>query len=403
MEEYAIMLPEVNPMKKFFCVILCLLLCGCSVQPMPKASSRATLPPEPSAQVTTQSPTQVPTQAPTLPPDPVDLLLSGLTTEEKVGQLFLARCRKETAAEDIAQYHLGGLVLFDRDTEDETPESLRQTLERYQKAATIPLLIAVDEEGGSVVRISDKPAFRDAPFSSPRSLYEGGGMEALRTAEVEKDALLSDLGINVNLAPVCDITTDPAAFLYDRSLGQSPELTCQWVQIAVEEGQTYGIGCVLKHFPGYGNNADTHVGIAIENRSLEELEAQDLLPFAAGMEASCGAVMVSHIQVTALDAEYPASLSPAVHRYVRETMGYNGVLVTDDLVMDAISVPYGVGEAAVLAVLAGNDLLISSDFPEQYAAVLEAIREGRISEEQLDNAVRRILLWKQSLGLLSGI
>ncbi len=390
-------------MKKFFCVILCLLLCGCSVQPMPKASSRATLPPEPSAQVTTQSPTQVPTQAPTLPPDPVDLLLSGLTTEEKVGQLFLARCRKETAAEDTAQYHLGGLVLFDRDTEDETPESLRQTLERYQEAATIPLLIAVDEEGGSVVRISDKPAFRDAPFSSPRSLYEGGGMEALRTAEVEKDALLSDLGINVNLAPVCDITTDPAAFLYDRSLGQSPELTCQWVQIAVEEGQTYGIGCVLKHFPGYGNNADTHVGIAIENRSLEELEAQDLLPFAAGMEAGCGAVMMSHIQVTALDAEYPASLSPAVHRYVRETMGYNGVLVTDDLVMDAISVPYGVGEAAVLAVLAGNDLLISSDFPEQYAAVLEAIREGRISEEQIDNAVRRILLWKQSLGLLSGI
>lgn len=390
-------------MKKFFCVILCLLLCGCSVQPMPKASSRATLPPEPSAQVTTQPPTQVPTQAPTLPPDPVDLLLSGLTTEEKVGQLFLARCRKETAAEDTAQYHLGGLVLFDRDTEDETPESLRQTLERYQEAATIPLLIAVDEEGGSVVRISDKPAFRDAPFSSPRSLYEGGGMEALRTAEAEKDALLSDLGINVNLAPVCDITTDPAAFLYDRSLGQSPELTCQWVQIAVEEGQTYGIGCVLKHFPGYGNNADTHVGIAIENRSLEELEAQDLLPFAAGMEAGCGAVMVSHIQVTALDAEYPASLSPAVHRYVRETMGYNGVLVTDDLVMDAISVPYGVGEAAVLAVLAGNDLLISSDFPEQYAAVLEAIREGRISEEQIDNAVRRILLWKQSLGLLSGI
>lgn len=390
-------------MKKFFCVILCLLLCGCSVQPMPKASSRATLPLEPSAQVTTQSPTQVPTQAPTLPPDTVDLLLSGLTTEEKVGQLFLARCRKETAAEDIAQYHLGGLVLFDRDTEDETPESLRQTLERYQKAATIPLLIAVDEEGGSVVRISDKPAFRDAPFSSPRSLYEGGGMEALRTAEVEKDALLSDLGINVNLAPVCDITTDPAAFLYDRSLGQSPELTCQWVQIAVEEGQTYGIGCVLKHFPGYGNNADTHVGIAIENRSLEELEAQDLLPFAAGMEAGCGAVMMSHIQVTALDAEYPASLSPAVHRYVRETMGYNGVLVTDDLVMDAISVPYSVGEAAVLAVLAGNDLLISSDFPEQYAAVLEAIREGRISEEQIDNAVRRVLLWKQSLGLLSGI
>ena len=394
-------------MKKFFCVILCLLLCGCSVSPVPAETSRATLPPEPSTAAPTSVPTEAsaeaPTEAPTLPPDPIDLLLSAMTTEEKVGQLFLARCRKETAAEDITQYHLGGLVLFDRDTEDETPESLRQTLERYQEAAALPLLIAVDEEGGSVVRISDKAAFRDAPFSSPRFLYEEGGMEALRTAEAEKDALLSGLGINVNLAPVCDITTDPAAFLYDRSLGQSPEVTGQWIQIAVEEGQSHGVGCVLKHFPGYGDNADTHVGIAIENRSLEELEARDLLPFAAGMEAGCGAVMVSHIQVTALDAEYPASLSPAVHRYVRESMGYDGVLVTDDLVMEAISVPYGIGEAAVLAVLAGNDLLISSDFPEQYAAVLEAVREGRISEEQIDNAVRRVLLWKQALGLLSEI
>ena len=394
-------------MKKALCLILCLLLCGCSAEPMPTESSRATLPPEPSAQVTTQPPTQVPTQvptqAPTLPPDPIDLLLSGMTTEEKVGQLFLARCRKETAEEDIAQYHPGGLILFDRDTEDAAPDTLRETLRAYQEASALPLLIAVDEEGGTVVRISDKPAFRDAPFPSPRSLYEEGGMEALRRTEAEKAALLAGLGINVNLAPVCDITTDPDAFLYDRSLGQSPEITAQWVRLAVETNQEAGVGCVLKHFPGYGDNADTHVGIAVESRSLEALESRDLLPFAAGMEAGCGAVMLSHIQVTALDADFPASLSPAVHRYVRETMGYDGVLVTDDLAMEAIAGPYGVEEAAVLAVLAGNDLLISSSFPEQYAAVLEAVQTGRISGEQLNAAVRRVLLWKQALGLLSGI
>ena len=162
-----------------------------------------------------------------------------------------------------------------------------------------------------------------------------------------------------------------------------------------------GLGCVLKHFPGYGNNADTHTGIARDDRPLETLENADLVPFAAGMQAGCDAILVSHILVSALDETAPASLSPAVHDYLRNTMGFDGVIVTDDLVMEAITQVYGVGEAAVQAVLAGNDLLCSTEYPVQYAAVLEAVQRDQIPEDLINDAVLRILHWKQDLGFFN--
>jgi beta-N-acetylhexosaminidase len=160
------------------------------------------------------------------------------------------------------------------------------------------------------------------------------------------------------------------------------------------------IGSCLKHFPGYGNNADTHTGIAVDSRSLAELESKDLIPFAAGIRAGADAILVSHTIVEALDPDLPASLSPAVHNYLRNTMGFEGVILTDDLVMQAITDVYGAGEAAVLAVLAGNDLLCSSEYTVQYEAVLAAVLEGRIDIDTLNNAVRRVLQWKIDLGLL---
>ena len=162
----------------------------------------------------------------------------------------------------------------------------------------------------------------------------------------------------------------------------------------------YQVGSVLKHFPGYGDNADTHTGLAVDSRSLQELESSDLLPFAAGIDAGCGAVLVSHNIVQALDGDSPASLSPAVHQYLRDTMGFDGVVMTDDLVMEAITDRYGTGEAAVLAVQAGNDLLCSTDYAEQYNAVLSAVLDGRIDFDALNASVTRILKWKQNLGLL---
>lgn len=380
---------------KFLSLILMLfLLAGCSSDVHDSA-------PDTTAPTQTTAVTQATEPTETQAPDPVEPVLSNMTTEEKVGQLFLARCNAATALEDIETYHLGGFVLFGVDFESRTPDSLFNTLASYQFTANIPLLIAVDEEGGTVTRVSRYRAFRDKSFPSPRSLYAQGGMELILETETEKCTLLRELGINVNLGPVCDITTDPNAFLYDRSLGQDAQTTSGFVSDVVSLMRSFRVGSVLKHFPGYGNNTDTHTGIAIDKRTLSELENNDLIPFAAGIEAGCGGIMVSHTIVEALDADLPASLSPAVHEYLRQQMSFAGVIITDDLVMQAITDRYGAGEAAVLAVLAGNDLLCSSEYAVQYAAVLTAVQDGRISEAILNNAVRNVLEWKAELGLLS--
>lgn len=381
-------------MKRLFPILLILLLTGCaavSSQPVETtvSVSEATLPAETEA-----------TTIPTTAPDPVQELLDSMSLEEKVGQLFLARCDDSVALQDIQTFHLGGFVLFGADFDDQTPESMVQKLQNYQSAAKYPMLLAVDEEGGTVNRISRLKAFRSSPFPSARSSYESGGMEQVLAVEEEKCQLLTSLGINVNLGPVCDMATGPDAFMYSRSLGADAATTGNFVSSTVRLMSAYQVGSVLKHFPGYGNNTDTHTGIAVDNRSLEELEENDLLPFAAGFQSGANAVMVSHTIVTALDDTLPASLSPAVHSYLRNEMGFTGVIITDDLVMQAITDQYGTGEAAVMAVQAGNDLLCSTEYVAQYDAVLSALLEGRISMDTLNTAVSHVLEWKMQLGLL---
>lgn len=384
-------------------LVLGLLLSGCAAAPAQSPTSEPTAPPtiaptETAPAADTDVEAFAPTEAPSMP----ELLLSQMTTEEKVGQLFFVRCQKETAVQDLETYQFGGYVLFGADFEDETPDSIRKTLSAYQEASTTPLLIAVDEEGGTVTRVSRYAAFRESPFPAPRWLYAEGGLEAVLQAEAEKSGFLRDLGINVNLAPVCDITTDEDAFMYDRSLGQDPQTTADVISAMVTVMTANQMGSVLKHFPGYGNNTDTHTAMAADSRSLEELETADLLPFAAGIDAGCGAILVSHTIVEALDPEMPATLSEKVHQYLREEMSFDGVIITDDLYMQAITDAYGAEEAAILAVLAGNDLLCCREYEIQYPAVLEAVQSGRISQEILDSAVLRILRWKEALGLLAG-
>lgn len=383
---------------KFFPLILCaLLLSGCGTTSVPAETALPSVPETVPATAPAVPETTVPE---TVPADPVRQMISDMSLEQRVGQLFLARCNAETAAMDVQQYHLGGLVLFGNDFENQTPDSMAQTISGYQNAAEKPLLIAVDEEGGDVTRISQFSAFRNKRFSSLRKRYGQGGLEAVLTEEEEKCRLLSDLGINVNLGPVCDISTDPDAFMYSRSLGQDAQTTAEVTASTVNLMNAFSIGSVLKHFPGYGNNADTHTGIAVDSRPLESLKENDLIPFTAGIQAGCGAVMVGHIIVEALDPDYPASLSPAVHRYLREELGYSGVIMTDDLVMQAITDQYGAGEAAVMAVLSGNDLLCSTEYAVQYEAVLQAVLDGRIDIDVLNSAVRNVLEWKIRLGLL---
>ena len=404
-----------------YILIAVILLSGCAAPAIPEQTQPTSGATEPATQPPTAEPTEAPTAAPTAAPTeepteepteapateptvaltiPETLLLT-MTTEEKVGQLFLARCPDINAAEDAAAYHLGGYVLFGRDFEGKDREQVMADIAAYQESASIPMLIAVDEEGGIVCRVSSY--FRESRFLSPRKLYSQGGVDLILSTETEKIQLLRSFGINVNLAPVCDVTTDPDAFMYSRSLGLSPEETGSVIGAMVDLMNQSRFGAVLKHFPGYGNNTDTHVGIAVDDRTLDELEANDLVPFAMGIKAGAGAIMVSHTFVNCLDTELPASLSPKVIGYLRNDMGFEGVIVTDDLVMQAITDLYGAGESAVLAVLAGNDLLCSSEYQIQYRAVLEAVEDGRISPEMLDAAVLRVLNWKYSLGLLENL
>lgn len=379
---------------KWLFLLLCCLLSGCGSEESPSLSTVSV--PAAIAEATLPAETPPPTEA----PDPIRELISSMSLQERVGQLFLARCEDSAALADIDAYHLGGFVLFGPDFQGQTPDSLTKKLAAYQSAAKIPLLIAVDEEGGTVTRVSSNPAFRPRRFLSPRNAYVQGGMEAVLAQEAEKARLLRSLGINVNLGPVCDITTDPDAFLYARSLGQDPVITSAFVRETVSVMEQFQVGSCLKHFPGYGNNTDTHIGIATDSRSLTELELYDLIPFTAGIDAGADAILVSHTIVEALDLQTPASLSPGVHQYLRGEMGFDGVILTDDLVMQAITDQYGPGEAAVLAVLAGNDLLCSTDYRIQYDAVYAAVLDGRIDIDVLNRAVRNVLEWKAELGLI---
>ena len=382
-------------MKRILTLILaCFLLTGCASDPIPETTVPVTDPEE-----TTIPETEPPALPPeTLPPDPIEELLSSMALEDWVGQLFLVGTGNP---QHIEEYNLGGLLLFASDFANETPgTSAMETIARWQSEATIPLLIATDEEGGTVTRVSRYPYYRESKFQSPRTLYAQGGTDLVLSREAEKSDLLRSLGVNVNLGPVCDITTDPNAFMYSRSLGLDPDTTGIVIARMVQTMTDHGIGSALKHFPGYGDNVDTHVGIAVDSRSLEALEGRDLVPFRYGIDAGCGAILVSHTVVEAIDPEYPASLSPAVHRYLREEMGFTGVIITDDLNMQAISDRYGAGEAAVQAVLSGNDILCCTAYEAQYQAVLAAVLEGRIPFDTLKSAVRNVLQWKADLGLI---
>ena len=346
-----------------------------------------------------------PATEPEPPADPVEELLTSMTLEEKVGQLFFVRCPAENAAEDVSAYHLGGYILFGRDTKDKTADALIQTIQSYQDAAAVPLLIGVDEEGGTVVRVSSNPHLRASKFQSPQKLFAGGGMEAVTADAREKDILLDALGFNVNLAPVADVSTDPGDFIYNRAFGRDTAATADYVSAVTAQMAADGMGSVLKHFPGYGNNADTHTGIAVDDRPYEDFVNGDFLPFLAGMEAggSTTAVLVSHNIVECMDAELPASLSPNVHRILREELDFDGVVMTDDLAMDAVAAYAEDGAVAVMALEAGNDLVLTTDYRTQIPKVKEAVENGELDESVIDTACRRVLQWKQALGLLEAV
>lgn len=326
-------------------------------------------------------------------------MLSEMSTEEKVGQLLLARC-PDNAAEQAEKYKFGGYVLFKRNVKNKTPETLREFMVGFQSVSDIPMIVAVDEEGGEIVRVSSLSAFRETRFPSPSKAYKDGGFQGIYDDYSEKSKFLLDLGFNLNLAPVADVSVDPKDYIYSRTLGLPAEETAEYIRNAVSAAKEAGISSCLKHFPGYGNNADTHTGSAIDERSADNFRSSDFLPFKAGIDAGAECVLVSHNIVKCFDGKKPASLSPEIHRILREELNFSGIIMTDDLSMDAVSLFCTDNLPYAEAVNAGNDMLIVTEYEAAYNDILSAAENGEIPQETIDRAVMRIIAWKYAKGLL---
>ena len=376
-------------------LLLCVLgLTGCGSQtPAPTPTPAAT----PSA-------TPTPTPEPTPTPDPVAEALAAMTTQEKVGQLLVAGIGGTEAGEDglqaVQDYQVGGVILFGRNV-----ESAQQLADLTNELKTLngdntPLFLCVDQEGGRVDRMP--PEVDD--LSSAYDYIAAGG-DPLERGKVLA-AQCAAFGFNLDFSTCLDIWSNPDnTVIGDRAYGSDPD-TVTSAGLAVNQGlEQGGVIPVVKHFPGHGDTStDSHVDLPVVDKTAEELEEFELIPFQAAIDEGTPCVMVAHILMTQIDPDLPASLSPkVVDGLLRQEMGYDGVVCTDDLTMGAISNTYGMGEAAVMAVEAGCDLLLvcheADNLTAARDALLSAVDAGHISMERLDESVYRILSLKQEYGL----
>lgn len=324
-------------------------------------------------------------------------IMNTMTLEEKVGQLFLMGITQTNGEDVVKNYHPGGIVMFAYNFSGQTIPSEQEQIASYQSSSRFPLLISVDEEGGTVVRVSKYPAFRDTPFLSPQKLYAQGGWDGVYQETIEKGNLLKSLGINLCLAPVADISNNPTDYIYERTFGGSAEDTSQFIEISTKAYRETNTGCTLKHFPGYASNLNTHNGSSVDNREKSQFYENDLKPFQAGIDAGAPVVMVNHNIVSCFDAENPASISPEVHSVLRKDLNFSGLICTDSLDMGATK---NVTDVYLKAVDAGNDLIATCE-TAGYPIVLQAVNTGRISENRVNESVIRILAYKLYYGLMS--
>lgn len=332
----------------------------------------------------------------------VDSCIAQMPLEDKVAGLFLITPEALTGAntvtaagskteEALEKYPVGGLIYFKQNIQSEA--QLKEMISSTASKSKYPLFFAVDEEGGSVTRLA--AAGLNVPKVEPMAeIGASGDAEAAYTAGNTIGSYLGEYGVNLNFAPVADVAEAGHPALGNRSFGPDAAQDAQMVKAAVTGMQDAGISACIKHFPGLGSAAeDTHEMAAVSNRTLEELRAQDLLPFQAGIDAGVDMVMVGHISLPAvIGDETPASLSGVViHDILRQELSYNGVVITDALRMKAVSEQYTSAEAAVMTLQAGADMiLMPENFQEAYEGVLAAVGDGTLTEERITESLERI-------------
>ena len=323
-------------------------------------------------------------------------IVNKMSLEEIVGELYMVHHTSKSLG-DIEKYHLGGLVLFGEAFKNKTKDEVINMINNLQKKASIPLLLGVDEEGGTVVRISSNKNLRSSAFLSPRTLYKEGGFALIKEDNIEKNNLLKSLGININLAPVLDISNDKNDYIYNRSIGLSPKLTGNFAITIIESSKESGIVNVLKHYPGYSKNKDTHKSSSIDTRTISEVE-EDLIPFKMAIDNGAEAIMISHNTVTALDDKNPASISINNHNYLRNVLNFKGMIITDALNMGATA---DIESMGIKSILAGNNILVTKNYARDIKEILDNVSNGNLSNKYLECLVIKIIEWKIEMGLIS--
>ena len=343
----------------------------------------------------------------------VDDILSQMTLEEKLGQMFLVSTdsldyNAETAVtdamkENLARYHVGGIIYFSFKIKDR--EQVQSFISEAGKDSRIPLFAVVDEEGGSVARIGNTEGMQVTTFPPMAEIGASGDPSKAYVLGTTLASDLSRLGFNVDFAPVADLATNAEnTEIGDRSFGSDPELVSQFVSQEVKGLQDNGVSATLKHFPGQGDTQeDTHRGSVDVETNIDRLRDMEFIPFEAGIEAGADFIMVSHVSVKAVTGqEVPASLSKLmVSDILRDELQYEGIIITDALNMKSITKFYDSGQAALMAVRAGIDMILMPDnMDEAYSEVLEAVKKGSVSESRIEESVRRILTVKLKRGIL---
>lgn len=322
--------------------------------------------------------------------------LKTLSLDEKIGQLLLVRYPDSNQIEDLKKYKLSGFVFYEKDFKNKTKNEVINMIDKLQNNSSIPLLTAVDEEGGKVIRVSSNSNLVSEPFKSPSDLYNSGGFAKIKEDTKYKSEILYSLGLNVNLAPVVDVSTDSSDYIYERTLKQDTSKVKEYAKTVIEASKGTNVSYTLKHFPGYGSNSDTHLGSSTSSKSYDDILSIDIPPFKAGIDAGAEAVLVSHNIVSSIDSSSPSSLSINTHNILRDDLNFTGVIITDDLDMNALN---NIDDKVIKALLAGNNLIITTNYEESFNEIKNAINNNELSEDTIDKLVFKVLAWKYYKGL----
>lgn len=343
----------------------------------------------------------------------VQTYIDQMTVEDKVAQLFIippedlmkdvnaVTAAGEITKKAIGQTPVGGFIYLDKNLKSrEQVKTMLENVQTYSmERSNLPMFLSVDEEGGTVAHISSSGKFGMPKIEDMAELGARGDIDEAYETGRTIGAYLKDMGFNVDFAPVADVLSNPDnRVVKKRAFGSDAELVAAMAAAVAKGLEDQGICPVYKHFPGHGGtSADTHEGYAYVDKTIEELEEQDLVPFREAIDRGAKVIMVAHISLpNVAEDDTPASMSPEIITdLLRTQMHYDGLVVTDALNMGAVTNQYSSAEAAVQTILAGSDLvLMPEDFEEAYQGVLDAVGDGTISRERLDESLKRILTMK---------